>query len=505
MLKSRANIILENREALRVAASAARISTQQGTAMEIFEASLGDERDLKLIGKVLSSGHKSVIEHQVYAIAFNDVSVLVEQFVIEARLASFTVKSRRYVDFASAGFVVPEDLTKEQRALYEATMEARFRDYERLLELGVPKEDARFVLPYCLRSNFYMTLNARELISLIGAMLWGRGKGFPEIEALGLQLKEQFDRLYPGVMDKEAKRFGHYAAPELPDMRVHPTGEDDGKQVSDMAADLFGALGGGDLNELIGGLVSNDDPAAANVGAMLKKEFDLLFPKGQGMNIPGPCEGDAELLSAPADPKALLSAAMAFSGRFPAVDGEVLVDSNIRALMEDERPRELELLNYVFRVKNISLACLTHFTRHRIDSPLIPPVLCALAGNRYVLPESVKANPEAERVYRNAFMEQFHAAHALLEAGISRENLSYLAMSGHELDILLGMNARQLQHFMKLRVCNRAQWEIRGVARRMLDLLRAESPELYLYFGPSCRLAPCPEGKMSCGSPDGIR
>ena len=81
MNQSKAIIIVENREALRVAASAARISTQQGTAMEMFEGSRGDERDLKLIGKVLSSGHKSVIEHQTFSVAFNDVSVLVEQFV----------------------------------------------------------------------------------------------------------------------------------------------------------------------------------------------------------------------------------------------------------------------------------------------------------------------------------------------------------------------------------------------------------------------------------------
>ena len=175
MNQSRAIIIVENREALRVAASAARISTQQGTAMEMFESSMGDERDLKLIGKVLSSGHKSVIEHQTFSIAFNDVSVFAEQFAIESRLASFTVKSRRYVDFVGAGFVMPEGLNEAQRALYVQTMNRRFADYERLMALGVPKEDARFLLPYCLRSNFYMTLNARELIVLVCAMLYGRG------------------------------------------------------------------------------------------------------------------------------------------------------------------------------------------------------------------------------------------------------------------------------------------------------------------------------------------
>ena len=136
---SRAIIVVKNTEALRVAAASARISTQQGTAIEIFEKSLGDEKDLRLIDKVLSSGHKSVVEHQTFGIAFNDVSVLVEQFVIESRLASFTVKSRRYVDFTGAGFVVPEKLDDGQRALYESAMCARFDDYDKLMALGVPK------------------------------------------------------------------------------------------------------------------------------------------------------------------------------------------------------------------------------------------------------------------------------------------------------------------------------------------------------------------------------
>ena len=207
MNNSKAVIIVKNPEALRVAASSARISTQQGTALEIFDRSEGGEKDLNLIGKVLSSGHKSVIEHQTFSVAFNNVSVLVEQFVIEARLNSYTVKSRRYVDFAGAGFVVPDGLTEAQQKLYADTMTARFNDYEKLMAMGVPKEDARFVLPYCLRSNFFMTLNARSLISMICAMVAGRGKGFAEVEALGAQLKKQFDEIYPGIIDKELKRY----------------------------------------------------------------------------------------------------------------------------------------------------------------------------------------------------------------------------------------------------------------------------------------------------------
>lgn len=428
MNNSRAVIVVENREALRVAAASARISTQQGTALEIMDRSLGDEKDLKLLNKVLSSGHKSIIEHQTFSIAFNDVSVLAEQFIIEARLASYTVKSRRYVDFSGAGYVVPEGLSDAQKGVYDAAMGARFEDYQKLLAL-VPKEDARFVLPYCLRSNFFMTVNARELIALIIAMLVGRGKGYPEIEALGAQLKEQFDALYPGVIDAELTRARACAPSPL------------STEISD----------------------------------------------------PREAMGDAELLSAPEDALALLNAALDFSGRYP--------ENAVRSLLLDARPRELEMLHYVFRVKHISLACLTHFARHRIQSSVIPPVLTALAGGRYVVPQTVREHPEALAIYRHAFEDQAQAAKRAVDGHIQPENLSYFSMSGHQLDILLAMNARELMHFMKLRTCARAQWEIQGVAGRMLEELAKRTPEIFGLYGPSCRFGPCPEGRMSCGNP----
>lgn len=433
MNQSMVRIVVENREALRAAAASARISTQQGTAMEIFEKSLGDERDLKLLNKVLSSGHKSVIEHQTFTLAFNDVSVLAEQFLIECRLASFTVKSRRYVDFGSAGWVCPEGLTDEQKALYDGAMKARFEDYGKLMELGVPKEDARFVLPYALRSNFFMTLDARELIALACAMLYGRGRGFDEIESLGRQLKDQFDVLYPGVIDEEARRYPHYEPMPLPE------------------------------------------------------EICLGTDR----------EGGAELIDAPRDTEGFLDAVYDFTGRFQAGDAA----AHRRAMFTDARPRELEMLRYSFRVKRVSLACVTHFTRHRMLSLLVPPVARALAEGDYVLPETVKAIPEAEAVYRHAFESQGRAAQRALAMGVPMEALSYFALSGHELDLMLSINLRELIHFMKLRTCRRAQWEIQDVAWKMLELLRQGEPEVFGCLGPSCVYGPCPEGKMSCGRP----
>lgn len=437
MNDSRAIIIQKNEDALRVVASSGRISTQQGTAMEIYAKGDGGAKDLNLVGKVLSSGHKSVIEHQTISVAFNNVSVLAEQYIIEFRLAAYTVKSRRYVDFGDAGFVMPSDMPEELKAEYAKVMEDRFEDYRKLMELGVPKEDARFVMPYCLRSNFFMTADAREMIHMICTMCYGRGSVFAEIRNLGEQLKAQFDEMYPGVIDGEKARYEKGPREKL------------------------------------------------NI------EFEKPYDE----------EGGALLINAPENARGILEDVMGFSGRFDEQFGVYLTHNNLKKLLTDVRPRELEMLNYVFWIRNISLSCLTHFVRHRMQSPMVPNIVRGLCEGRYVLPETVKAIPEAEEIFRKAFEDQSERAEKAYKAGVSAENLGYFALSGHEIDILMNMNARELLHFMKLRTCNRAQWEIRNVAWKMLELLRESEHEIFDAYGPSCALGKCPEGKMTCGKP----
>lgn len=130
----------------KITSAGGRVSTQEGTVLGIWQKSQDCEKNAKLIDKVTRSGHNSVVEHTYFNLAFQNVTAVVEQFVIEFRLASFTVKSRRYVDFSDAGFFIPEDADEN----YKSHMEKLFGLYSEFCEAGVPKEDARFLLPYCL-------------------------------------------------------------------------------------------------------------------------------------------------------------------------------------------------------------------------------------------------------------------------------------------------------------------------------------------------------------------
>lgn len=97
---------------------------------------------------------------------------------------------------------IPDFSDDDERDAFTTAMAARFADYSALIEHGIPKEDARFVLPYCFYSNFFCTLNGRELYHVLDAMLFGRGAGYPEIKRLGEQILEEVKAIAPGVFSR---------------------------------------------------------------------------------------------------------------------------------------------------------------------------------------------------------------------------------------------------------------------------------------------------------------
>ena len=93
------------------------------------------------------------------------------------------------------------------------------------------------------------------------------------------------------------------------------------------------------------------------------------------------------------------------------------------------------------------------------------------------------------------------AYRALVEAGIPAEDARYLLPNACETKIVITMNVRELLHFFELRCCNRAQWEIREMAWKMLELARPTAPYIFADAGAPCIHGTCPEGKMTCGNP----
>ncbi|MBQ9458953.1 MAG: FAD-dependent thymidylate synthase [Oscillospiraceae bacterium] len=438
---STAKIISYNLHGEAVCAGAARISTTKGSALEIFEHEEPPEKNRALIGKVLASGHKSLLEHAVFTLALENVSVFVEEFFIECRLASFTVKSRRYVDFGASGYYIPETLEGAALARYRDYMERLFSAYRSLLELGAPKEDARFLLPYSFHSNFYCTVNARELARMINGMLSERCRGIPELRALASQLVSQLEELFPAMLSEFDQAALRAPAEEF-------------------------------------------SPAPAGEA----EEAPRFFDRAEA--------GIVELLACPADAPGLLREARRFGGEAEEID--------YRALFRAERPRELEMLPYTFAVRGVTLAAVTHLVRHRMQSIIVPPIRTMSCG-RMIVPPSIRADEQLMACYRDAAEAAFALRRELMRDPELKKYPHYYALSGNLTDVLITMNARELLHFIRLRSCTRAQWEVRGVTLRLLSQLRESFPELFCCAGPSCYVyGRCPEGRLSCGRAEEI-
>jgi len=120
----------------------------------------------------------------------------------------------------------------------------------------------------------------------------------------------------------------------------------------------------------------------------------------------------------------------------------------------------------------------------------------------WVMPPSVKeAGETAVEVYEQAMQSQQVKYQELVELGVPKEDARFVLTNATTTRIVASFNARELMHIFSLRTCNRAQWEIRSVARAMLAECRAIFPEVFNSVGPSCyTTGKCPEGSRSCGS-----
>ena len=125
---------------------------------------MGEGSAPALIRKLIRSGHESVLEHAYATFRIRGGSRAFTHQLVRHRLASYTQESQRYVDEAGFEYVTPPSVQGNPEALkvFGEAMEVAREAYRKLRELGVPKQDARFVLPNATTSEIVVSANFRE-------------------------------------------------------------------------------------------------------------------------------------------------------------------------------------------------------------------------------------------------------------------------------------------------------------------------------------------------------
>ena len=158
----------------------------------------------------------------------------------------------------------------------------------------------------------------------------------------------------------------------------------------------------------------------------------------------------------------------------------------------------LEHVSFTFKVEGLSRAALAQLTRHRLASfDVESQRYVHMEDMKMVMPDSIARSEflfEAEELLSRSI----DLYKRMVASGVPKEDARYVTTQAVETDLILTMNARELRHFFKLRCCNRAQWEIRGVADAMLAICKRVAPELFYGAGPGCVSGNCPEA-APCG------
>ncbi len=146
----------------QVIATAARLCYSNESIEEI-QQKMDIESVSNFIHKLMEMGHLSPLEHASFTFGLEGVSRALLAQITRHRIASFSVRSQRYCKYKET---ISEELWKPDACstvMAAALINAK-KAYDRLLNLGAKKEDARMVLPNAAQTSLIMTMNARELL-----------------------------------------------------------------------------------------------------------------------------------------------------------------------------------------------------------------------------------------------------------------------------------------------------------------------------------------------------
>jgi thymidylate synthase (FAD) len=185
----------------------------------------------------------------------------------------------------------------------------------------------------------------------------------------------------------------------------------------------------------------------------------------------------------------------------------------INMLMSLGHESPVEHVSFTFAIEGVSRSLLAQLTRHRIASYSVQSQRYVGKENfEYIIPPEIDAIPEAREIFIRAMendretyrlLDELLAkkhTESLLESGMdekkaasagakkAHEDARYVLSNACDTKIVMTMNIRSLYNFFSLRCCERAQWEIRALAREMLKLCKEISPVLFAKAATLCKM-----------------
>lgn len=447
----------------QIVAAAGRLSRFAGSVLDSLGVSEENDmaKNVRYVKRVIGMGHDSITDHDYCVFAIQDVSPVIEQIIIAERFCSFTIKSRREVDFSQVGYYVPDfhgvdgkvlENNEELKAEYKEWMDYLFSSYSMFVDKGIKKEDARFVLPYSFYSNILMGMDAHVVKDMVIKFTKTKYADIQEVREFGEKLYEIVKVNMPYLVDV-IENYDASKANGVDELLEDKVEKHDYKVL--------------DKPVLVSHTNHVDDVILASA---LMRRYQYTFEEA-------------------------VDAIAQISVKNPEFKEELMK----KIAFEGDR-LELTQVNFQFQVP-LSFAVLTHLTRHRTHDILVPDFVPNVDLTQYKVPPVVKAKSNEE--YTKLFADNKAMYDKFKAAGVRDEDLVYFTLSGNMINCVTNMDGKTLSHILGLRECTKAQWETRDMAVGMHKEI-TDKVEDAKYFervlGPTCVTQGfCKEGKECCG------
>ena len=221
----------------KAVACAAKLCYSSST-IENLRDGLTDEKAASFVDMLAEIGHESPIEHASFTFGIEGVSRAFLAQITRHRMASYSVKSQRYVKEGAFEFVTPPEVEADDEALqiYEESMRQAQAAYDRIAEILTEKhkkmfidegkdektaerlaskkaiEDARFVLPNSCETKMVVTMNARSLLNFFRHRCCNRAQW--EIQSVANQMLALVKEVAPDIFKKAGPPCINGACPE---------------------------------------------------------------------------------------------------------------------------------------------------------------------------------------------------------------------------------------------------------------------------------------------------